>query len=140
MHLSSVLAVALSAPSLTNAVLFHRNPNPALTWQVSNFTYHCSPGGCVYVFSIHGAETKNTPGFTADCLIPNSGKEEEYTQCDNEQVKAKVTPAADFIRNVKVEYSWLQGVTAEFHARGQINITLTDTYFTIPVTEVSGIA
>lgn len=144
MQLTSILTVALSAASLASAGPLRRAKSPALTWQVSNFTSTCGEQDCVFNFNIRGFETENTPGFSTTCTSAGP-KAHDYMAgdnlaCHNGNITALVTPESHSLRNVQVEHSWRQGLTASFHAQGETNITQSATNFTIPVTRTFGSA
>ncbi|GAB1204862.1 hypothetical protein BDV32DRAFT_127922 [Aspergillus pseudonomiae] len=138
MQLSSVFTVALSALNLASALPLHRlDTSPALSWHVSNFNTGCSPGGCVYNFNITGVASQNTPGFQTHCSGTNV--QDDYAFCDDKLVKAKVVSQLYPVWTVHVQHAWFQG-EAEFYALGHANVTSTQKNFTIPVTEVYGVA
>lgn len=142
MQLTSILTVALSALSFTSAApvtAAARAASPSLTWYVSDFNTGCSPGGCLYSFHITGIASQNTPGFSTHCN--GTTTQEDYAVCDNEHVEAQVKSELYPAWNVKAKHSWYQNQgQAEFFALGQANVTSTMKNFTIPVTEVYGVA
>ncbi|KAB8074451.1 hypothetical protein BDV29DRAFT_201330 [Aspergillus leporis] len=138
MQLSSVFAVALSVLSLVSALPLHRlSVSPALVWHVADFSTGCSPGGCVYNFNITGVASQNTPGFHTHCSGTNVQK--DFVFCDDKHVKAKVVTQLYPAWTVEVQHAWFHG-QAEFYASGRANVTSTLKNFTIPVTEVYGVA
>ncbi|KAE8148439.1 hypothetical protein BDV25DRAFT_131216 [Aspergillus avenaceus] len=138
MYFSSLFTVALSILSFAAALPLHRlNHSPALFWHVSDFNTGCSPGGCTYDFNITGIASKNTPGFKTHCS--GTSVQDDLVFCDDKHVKAKVAPRLYPAWTVQVQHAWLQG-EAEFYAGGTANVTSTMKNFTIPVTEVYGVA
>jgi hypothetical protein len=120
MQLSTILPALLSGLSFTNALPTVAPP----TWQASNFTLNCSPGGCIYSFNITGARSENTPAFSTHC----EGKTPNATLCLDKNITARVKPLGNPLWNVWVEHEWhiLQpGMNSEqtYWQSGSTNVT-----------------
>lgn len=120
MQLSTLLPALLSGLSYTNAL-----PKAApSTWQASNFTLNCSPGGCIYSFNITGARSENTPGFNTLC----EGQTPNATLCLDKNITATVKPLGNPLWNVWVQHEWHilePGMNSEetFWQSGSANVT-----------------
>lgn len=91
----------------------------------------------MYNFNITGVASQNTPGFHTHCSGTNV--QDDFAFCDDKHVKAKVVSQLYPVWTIHVQHAWFQG-EAEFYAVGHANVTSTQKNFTIPVTEVYGVA
>ncbi|KAL4876062.1 hypothetical protein BJY04DRAFT_200521 [Aspergillus karnatakaensis] len=112
--------------------------NPALTWHVSGFDVGCSPGGCVYNFNIYGVASPNTPAFNTTCN--GTSLEKDYVECKDPGVLSQLVPQQYPNWTIKAQHSWREGAWSEYYALGEKNVTSGTKVFTIPVTEVYGVA
>ncbi|KAL5340715.1 hypothetical protein BJX70DRAFT_360188 [Aspergillus crustosus] len=112
--------------------------NPALTWHVSAFDVGCSPGGCIYNFDIYGVASSNTPAFNTTCN--GTSLETDYVECKDPGVLSQLVPQQYPNWTIKAQHFWREGAFSEYYALGAKNVTSETSVFTIPVTEVYGVA
>ncbi|KAA8643995.1 hypothetical protein EYZ11_006576 [Aspergillus tanneri] len=127
MHLVTLTAAFSILASLT----FAAPPKPE-SWNASGFVGECEGSECAYYFEI---TANKTPRFETACA---EYTREDYVPCADKAVEAKVTKE-DSKWIIHVKHTWYEG-EARYTAHGNNTIADKTEDFTIPVTEITGVA
>ncbi|KAL2218503.1 hypothetical protein M432DRAFT_590579 [Thermoascus aurantiacus ATCC 26904] len=137
MHLTTAALALLSSAALVSANPIHLRPRGPESWHVSGFQTGCSPGGCVYSFSIAGPATQSAPAFNTTCRGTDVAG--DYQSCADPAVSANLIPRTYPVWGVQVKHEWTRG-SGHYTALGNANITQGTTSFSVPVTQEYGVA